>query len=135
MDQGGPSESHIKLSLWHKNVSPAAWSRLMLEQLSLQTCASPAAPAAVHVRHPGYTPAHTLSAIVQAAQFKPAVCYHCYCCCCYCPCQSWSSQGVRGVWLKVPLQYSQLVPVAVQQGGFTYHHAEQVRPEMGVWVL
>lgn len=40
--------------------------------------------------------------------------------------QVWSEQGKRGVWLKVPRELSQLIPVAVEPG-FTFHHAEQVQ--------
>ncbi len=34
-----------------------------------------------------------------------------------------AGEGVRGVWLKLPLELSQLVPVATGLG-FVYHHAE-----------
>lgn len=39
--------------------------------------------------------------------------------------QAWASQGKKGVWLKVPLDQSHLIPVAVEPG-FTFHHAEKV---------
>jgi hypothetical protein len=40
--------------------------------------------------------------------------------------QAWSQQGKRGIWLKVPIGLSQLIPVAVEPG-FIFHHAEKVR--------
>jgi hypothetical protein len=39
--------------------------------------------------------------------------------------QAWSAQGKHGIWLKVPIALSQLIPVAVEPG-FTFHHAEKV---------
>ena len=35
---------------------------------------------------------------------------------------AWQQQGLQGVWLKLPIHLSELVPVAVQQG-FIYHSA------------
>ena len=34
----------------------------------------------------------------------------------------WSSEGIRVVWLEVPISKAALVPVAVE-AGFSYHHA------------
>ena len=36
--------------------------------------------------------------------------------------EAWQQQGVKGVWLKLPIRLSELVPVAVQHG-FIYHSA------------
>ncbi|KAJ7960241.1 Nudix family hydrolase [Quillaja saponaria] len=35
----------------------------------------------------------------------------------------WRQQGKKGVWIKLPIEHSNLVDVAVKQG-FRYHHAE-----------
>lgn len=37
--------------------------------------------------------------------------------------ESWRQTGMRGLWIKVPITKSQLVPVAVKHG-FTFHHAQ-----------
>jgi hypothetical protein len=39
--------------------------------------------------------------------------------------ESWSAAGTRGVWLKLGLSLSPLIPEAVDQG-FEFHHAERV---------
>jgi hypothetical protein len=39
--------------------------------------------------------------------------------------QAWRSQGMRGIWLRVPLSHVALVAPAVQVGGFQPHHAEK----------
>ncbi|CAE8718254.1 unnamed protein product, partial [Polarella glacialis] len=36
----------------------------------------------------------------------------------------WRTKGTRGVWLKIPIEKSKLIPVAVERG-FVFHHAEQ----------
>ncbi|KAL0324512.1 UNVERIFIED_CONTAM: Nudix hydrolase 8 [Sesamum calycinum] len=41
--------------------------------------------------------------------------------------------GKKGVWLKLPLERSDLVPVAVQEG-FQYHHAERSYVMMTYWI-
>jgi mutator protein MutT len=38
--------------------------------------------------------------------------------------QTWTSDGYKLVWLEVPLQSADLVPVAASEG-FTFHHADQ----------
>ncbi|KAL3743316.1 hypothetical protein ACJRO7_018592 [Eucalyptus globulus] len=35
----------------------------------------------------------------------------------------WKMKGKQGIWLELPLQLSELVPIAVKEG-FRYHHAE-----------
>ncbi|KAF8014846.1 hypothetical protein BT93_H0592 [Corymbia citriodora subsp. variegata] len=37
---------------------------------------------------------------------------------------SWKQQGKKGVWIKLPIEYSHLVDIIVKEG-FRYHHAEQ----------
>ncbi|GAV85047.1 NUDIX domain-containing protein, partial [Cephalotus follicularis] len=41
--------------------------------------------------------------------------------------------GKKGIWLKVPLELSELVPVAVK-AGFQYHHAEQGYVMLTYWI-
>ncbi|KAF7847918.1 hypothetical protein BT93_L2453 [Corymbia citriodora subsp. variegata] len=36
---------------------------------------------------------------------------------------SWKQQGKKGVWIKLPIEYSHLVDIIVKEG-FRYHHAE-----------
>ncbi|XP_010069724.2 nudix hydrolase 7 [Eucalyptus grandis] len=36
---------------------------------------------------------------------------------------SWKQQGKKGVWIKLPIEYSHLVDITVKEG-FRYHHAE-----------
>lgn len=38
--------------------------------------------------------------------------------------QDWQKSGKKGIWITVPADKSQLIPVAVQHG-FTFHHAEK----------
>ncbi|XP_020550797.1 nudix hydrolase 8-like isoform X2 [Sesamum indicum] len=45
----------------------------------------------------------------------------------------WRIKGKKGVWLKLPLERSDLVPVAVQEG-FQYHHAERSYVMMTYWI-
>lgn len=45
----------------------------------------------------------------------------------------WRMKGKKGVWLKLPLERSDLVPVAVQEG-FEYHHAERSYVMMTYWI-
>lgn len=45
----------------------------------------------------------------------------------------WKIKGKKGVWLKIPVQKSELVPVAVQEG-FQYHHAEKTYVMMTYWI-
>eukprot|EP00878_Enallax_costatus_P032166 GHUV01035277.1.p1 GENE.GHUV01035277.1~~GHUV01035277.1.p1 ORF type:complete len:254 (+),score=37.71 GHUV01035277.1:51-812(+) len=47
--------------------------------------------------------------------------------------KAWSEQGKRGVWLKIPRELSQLIPIAVEPG-FTFHHAEQDHVMMTKWL-
>ncbi|KAK6157939.1 hypothetical protein DH2020_005253 [Rehmannia glutinosa] len=44
----------------------------------------------------------------------------------------WKLKGKKGIWLKLPLERSDLVPVAVQEG-FEYHHAERSYVMMTYW--
>ncbi|KAJ8754392.1 hypothetical protein K2173_002843 [Erythroxylum novogranatense] len=45
----------------------------------------------------------------------------------------WKMRGRMGIWLKLPLERSELVPVAVKQG-FKYHHAEQGYVMLTYWI-
>ncbi|GFQ02774.1 nudix hydrolase 8, partial [Phtheirospermum japonicum] len=45
----------------------------------------------------------------------------------------WKIKGKKGIWLKLPLERSELVPIAVQEG-FEYHHAERTYVMMTYWV-
>ncbi|KAF6254177.1 NUDIX hydrolase domain-like protein [Scenedesmus sp. NREL 46B-D3] len=47
--------------------------------------------------------------------------------------QAWTKQGKRGIWLRVPIALSQLIPVAVEPG-FTFHHAEKDYVMMTKWL-
>lgn len=38
--------------------------------------------------------------------------------------QDWQASGRKGIWINVPAERSQLIPVAVKHG-FTFHHAEK----------
>ncbi len=38
--------------------------------------------------------------------------------------QDWQKSGKKGIWITVPAEKSQLIPVAVRHG-FTFHHAEK----------
>jgi ADP-ribose pyrophosphatase YjhB (NUDIX family) len=38
--------------------------------------------------------------------------------------ESWRAEGVRVVWLQIPIERSELVPLAVE-AGFVYHHATE----------
>ncbi|KAL8539860.1 hypothetical protein ACS0TY_001459 [Phlomoides rotata] len=46
---------------------------------------------------------------------------------------NWKIKGKKGVWLKVPLEKCDLVPVAVKEG-FEYHHAEKSYIMMTYWI-
>ncbi|XP_031099143.1 nudix hydrolase 8 [Ipomoea triloba] len=45
----------------------------------------------------------------------------------------WKLKGKQGVWLKLPIEKSDLVPVAVKEG-FEYHHAEKGYVMMTYWI-
>ncbi|KAK2993931.1 hypothetical protein RJ640_012909 [Escallonia rubra] len=45
----------------------------------------------------------------------------------------WKIKEKKGVWLKLPLDKSELVPVAVKEG-FQYHHAERGYVMMTYWI-
>ncbi|KAJ4799816.1 Nudix hydrolase 8 [Rhynchospora pubera] len=45
----------------------------------------------------------------------------------------WKRIGKKGVWLKLPLELSDLVPVAVKKG-FKYHHAEEAYVMLTYWL-
>ncbi|XXG75788.1 hypothetical protein AAC387_Pa08g0291 [Persea americana] len=45
----------------------------------------------------------------------------------------WRSKGKKGVWLKLPLERSELVPIAVKEG-FEYHHAEREYIMLTYWI-
>jgi hypothetical protein len=38
--------------------------------------------------------------------------------------QRWAADQRRGIWLKVPIEQAALIPVAVDEGQFVFHHAE-----------
>ena len=43
--------------------------------------------------------------------------------------QAWEAAGKAGVWIKIPIHKSALIPVAVGTGRFSFHHAEKVLNE------
>jgi len=45
----------------------------------------------------------------------------------------WKMQGKKGIWLKLPAERSELVPVAVKEG-FEYHHAERGYVMLTYWI-
>ncbi|KAL1830202.1 hypothetical protein DCAR_0209625 [Daucus carota subsp. sativus] len=45
----------------------------------------------------------------------------------------WKSQRKNGIWLKLPLEKSEFVPIAVKEG-FQYHHAEKGYVMMTYWI-
>lgn len=45
----------------------------------------------------------------------------------------WQAKGKKGVWLKLPITKSELVPIAVEEG-FEYHHAERSYVMMTYWI-
>ncbi|ONK73507.1 uncharacterized protein A4U43_C04F32350 [Asparagus officinalis] len=45
----------------------------------------------------------------------------------------WKLKGRKGVWLKLPVERSELVPVAIKEG-FNYHHAEQSYVMLTYWI-
>ncbi|KAF8108433.1 hypothetical protein N665_0109s0055 [Sinapis alba] len=45
----------------------------------------------------------------------------------------WRREGKKGVWLKLPVEQSELVPVAVKEG-FEYHHAEKGYVMLTYWI-
>lgn len=45
----------------------------------------------------------------------------------------WKTKGKKGIWLKLPLERSELVPIAVKEG-FEYHHAERGYVMMTYWI-
>ncbi|KAA8522189.1 hypothetical protein F0562_012862 [Nyssa sinensis] len=45
----------------------------------------------------------------------------------------WKIKGKKGVWLKLPLERSELVPIAVKEG-FQYHHAESGYVMLTYWI-
>ncbi|CAL5020536.1 unnamed protein product [Urochloa decumbens] len=45
----------------------------------------------------------------------------------------WKSAGKKGVWLKLPLDRSEFIPLAVKEG-FSYHHAEESYLMLTYWI-
>ncbi|KAG8659491.1 hypothetical protein MANES_02G042300v8 [Manihot esculenta] len=45
----------------------------------------------------------------------------------------WKITGKKGIWLKLPLERSELVPIAVKEG-FQYHHAEPAYVMLTYWL-
>ncbi|GKC76333.1 NUDIX hydrolase 8-like protein [Tanacetum coccineum] len=45
----------------------------------------------------------------------------------------WRTQGKKGIWLKLPLEKCDFVPIAVKEG-FQYHHAEAGYVMMTYWI-
>ncbi|KAK7386265.1 hypothetical protein VNO78_26377 [Psophocarpus tetragonolobus] len=45
----------------------------------------------------------------------------------------WKKTGKKGIWLKLPLERSDLVPIAVKEG-FQYHHAEPGYVMLTYWI-
>ncbi|KAK4761600.1 hypothetical protein SAY87_029484 [Trapa incisa] len=45
----------------------------------------------------------------------------------------WKSTGKKGVWLKLPVELADFVPIAVKEG-FEYHHAERGYVMLTYWI-
>ncbi|XP_066376327.1 nudix hydrolase 2-like isoform X2 [Miscanthus floridulus] len=45
----------------------------------------------------------------------------------------WRKQGIRGVWIKLPITLSNLIPPVVEEG-FWYHHAEETYLMLAYWL-
>ncbi|KAM1037230.1 hypothetical protein ACFX13_032803 [Malus domestica] len=45
----------------------------------------------------------------------------------------WKMEGKKGIWLKLPVEKAELVPVAVKEG-FQYHHAERGYVMLTYWI-
>ncbi|KAF2315068.1 hypothetical protein GH714_038089 [Hevea brasiliensis] len=45
----------------------------------------------------------------------------------------WKIRGKKGIWLKLPVERSELVPIAVKEG-FQYHHAEPAYLMLTYWL-
>ncbi|KAL1812975.1 hypothetical protein ACET3Z_023040 [Daucus carota] len=45
----------------------------------------------------------------------------------------WREQGKKGIWLKLPIEFANLVETAVKQG-FWYHHAEPTYLMLAYWI-
>ncbi|CAB4309926.1 unnamed protein product [Prunus armeniaca] len=45
----------------------------------------------------------------------------------------WSMEGKKGIWLKLPVERAELVPVAIKEG-FEYHHAERGYVMLTYWI-
>ncbi|KAH7422947.1 hypothetical protein KP509_12G033000 [Ceratopteris richardii] len=45
----------------------------------------------------------------------------------------WKSELKKGIWLKLPIENAELVPIAVKEG-FVYHHAEQEYLMLTLWI-
>lgn len=45
----------------------------------------------------------------------------------------WKLKGKTGIWLELPLDHSELVPIAVKEG-FKYHHAEENYVMLTYWI-
>ncbi|XP_057976265.1 nudix hydrolase 8-like isoform X2 [Malania oleifera] len=45
----------------------------------------------------------------------------------------WKMEGKKGIWLKLPVEQSELVPIAVKEG-FNYHHAEKGYVMLTYWI-
>ncbi|CAM0909902.1 unnamed protein product [Alopecurus aequalis] len=46
---------------------------------------------------------------------------------------NWREQGIRGVWIKLPIGLANLIPSAVEEG-FWYHHAEETYLMLAYWL-
>jgi hypothetical protein len=47
---------------------------------------------------------------------------------------TWKANGIRGVWLEIPTGSAHLIGPAVQQCGFTFHHAEKTHVMVTHWL-
>ncbi|XP_021969046.1 nudix hydrolase 8 isoform X1 [Helianthus annuus] len=45
----------------------------------------------------------------------------------------WRTEGKKGIWLKLPVEKCDLVPIAIREG-FQYHHAERGYVMMTYWI-
>eukprot|EP01062_Namystynia_karyoxenos_P056949 TRINITY_DN47896_c0_g1_i1.p1 TRINITY_DN47896_c0_g1~~TRINITY_DN47896_c0_g1_i1.p1 ORF type:complete len:360 (+),score=126.45 TRINITY_DN47896_c0_g1_i1:64-1080(+) len=46
----------------------------------------------------------------------------------------WRRMGKRGVWVKVPTELVRLLPVIVEEFGFSFHHAERAYVVLNKWL-
>lgn len=47
--------------------------------------------------------------------------------------KDWRHGGIKGVWINIPAEKSELVPVAIKHG-FQFHHAERAYVMLTRWL-